>query len=396
MEIITKSSPSPVSRWWILFLVHSSVTSFALNLQMIPPLLPKLISETGLTHTGAGVLMGLFTLPGIFLAIPGGRAADILGGRSVTLWSLALLTAGAVLMVPLHHGFLYAGRLCSGIGGAVLVVAAPQIITRSFHGRELGLAMGFFNTAVPFGTILAFNFLGYLGGEFGIPVVFMATASLSFLSLAAFFLTYAEPRRQHTTGTGSKGTPISKGLGSGIWLVSLIWVLFNISILSYFTYAVDQFTGSGMGSADARFMTSLPMLLSIFLTPVAGVIMHRYGLRWSLIFAGCLLSAGAIYLVLAPDKIMILLWSILLGAGISIVPPAVFTLAGELVPPSRVGTGFGLLTSIFNLGVFIGIPLIGYARDLTLNYQASFIFMSIIMGSGAVVAMISPKLLSKR
>lgn len=396
MNTISASGQFPVSRWWILFLVHASVISFALNLQMIPPLLPRLISEAGLTHTGAGVLMGLFTLPGLFLAIPGGRAADILGGRSVTLWSLAMLTVGAFLMVPLHPGFLYTGRLCSGIGGAVLVVAAPQIIARCFRGRELGLAMGFFNTAVPLGTILAFNFLGYLGGRFGIPMVFMATASFSFLSLTAFFLTYSDPHHENTRKTELTGAETPKGLGSGIWLVSLVWVLFNISILAYFTYAIDHFAEGGMGITAARFMTSLPMLLSIFLTPIAGFIMHRYGLRWSLIFAGCLVSSGAIHFVLTPDKIMILLYSILLGVGISIVPPAVFTLAGELVPPTRVGIGYGLLTTIFNLGVFIGIPFIGHARDLTLSYQASFILMSVIMGLGAVVAAISPWLLSKR
>ena len=387
-------SPS-VSRWWILCLVHVSVLAFALNLQMIPPLLPRLIPEYGLSHTGAGVLMGLFTLPGIFLAIPGGKAADIIGPRNVALWSLALLTTGSFLMIPVHPGFLYIGRLCSGIGGAVLVVVAPQIIARSFQDKELGLAMGFFNTAVPLGTILAFNLLGYFGSRFGIPVVFMATASFTFISLTAFFLTYAEPRPVTAVKTQSVKTEVFSGLGKGIWMISLVWVLFNISILAYFTFAIDHFTGGGMEGSTARFLTSLPMVLSIFLTPVAGLIMHRYGLRWSLVFAGCLLSSVAIYFVFAPHNIMTIILSILIGAGISIVPPAVFTLAGELVPTSRAGTGFGLLSTIFNLGVFFGIPLIGRARDLTLSYQTSFILMSLFMGLGAVLAALSPRFLTK-
>ena len=87
----THASPPLVSRWWILFLVHMSMLVYALNLQMIPPLLPTLITKLGLTHTQAGTLMALFTLPGIFLAIPGGRVSDTIGPRGVALWSLALL-----------------------------------------------------------------------------------------------------------------------------------------------------------------------------------------------------------------------------------------------------------------------------------------------------------------
>jgi len=394
MSTHTQTRSPAISRWWILFLVHLSVLAFALNLQMIPPLVPSLVSEIGLTHTQIGVLMGLFTLPGIFLAIPGGRVSDVIGPRNVALWSLALLTVGAFLMLPLHPGFLYVGRLCSGIGGAVLVVVAPQIIARTFHGRELGLAMGIFNTAVPIGTIVAFNLLGFFAGRFGIPVVIMLTGSFSLVSMTAFFLTYAEPQ-QSPTEAQTAGSKTLKGLGGSIWLISLVWVLFNISILAYFTYAIDHFTGGGMDGSAARFISSLPMLLSIFLTPLAGFAMHRYGLRWSLPLVGCVIASAAILLILTPDKSMIIVWSILLGIGISMVPPAVFTIVGEVVPPSRVGTGYGLMTTIFNLGVFFGIPLIGHARDLTSTYRSSFILMSIIMGLGAVVAALSTRMIAK-
>lgn len=386
----------PVSRWWILFIVHASMIAFAINLQMIPPLLPRLVAGHGLSHTGAGLLMGLFTLPGIFLAIPGGKAADIFGPRSVAIWSLSLLTAGALLMVPPHPGFLYFGRLCAGVGGAVLVVVAPQIIARTFHGRELGLAMGIFNTAVPVGTILAFNLLGYLGGKFGIVIVFTATVSFSMVILTAFYLTYADLGAASSTASGNDLKPEDIRLGTGIWLVSAVWMLFNISILAYFTYAIDHFSSSGLDPSAARFLTSLPMLLSIFLTPVAGIVIHRLKLRWSLAYTGCFISSGAVLLLLTPDTGSVVILSVFLGIGISMVPPAVFTLAGELVPISRAGTGYGLLTATFNLGVFFGIPLVGRARDMTLSYRSSFILMAVVMGLAGAVAIVSSRSLSKK
>jgi len=297
-------------------------------------------------------------------------------------------------MLPLHPGFLYAGRLISGIGGAVLVVVAPQIIARRFRGRELGLAMGIFNTAVPIGTILSFNLLGLVAGKYGIPVALMTCASFSLVSMTAFFLTYGEPPRE-ATGILAQGPGRVSGLGTGIWMVSLVWALFNISILAYFTYSIDHFSGGGIAASAARFLSSLPMLLSILLTPVAGLAMHRYGLRWSLPLVGCAISSAAIILILLSAPVMTLWWSILLGLGISMVPPAVFTIAGEVVPPSKTGTGYGLLTTIFNLGIFFGIPVVGHARDVTLTYRTSFILMAIIMGMGAALAALSARLLSK-
>ena len=92
---------------------------------------------------------------------------------------------------------------------------------------------------------------------------------------------------------------------------------------------------------------------------------------------------------------MIIVWSIVLGLGISLTRPAVFTLLGEVVPASRVGTGYGLLTTIFNLGVFFGIPLIGQVRDLTSSYSTSFIIMAIVMASAAVVSGITMRTISK-
>lgn len=389
-------SASPVSRWWVLFLVHFSVVAFALNFQMIPPLVPDFISLAGLTHTQAGALMGLFTLPGIFLALPGGRVADTIGPRNVALWSLSLLAMGPFIMLPLHTAFLYAGRLCSGIGGAVLVVVAPQIIARFFRGKELGLAMGIFNTAVPLGTILAFNFLGIAAGKLGIPVVLVITSSWTLAALVAFYLTYGDPPLpapaddqavEELDGTVSGNTRGSESLGSSIWIISGIWMLFNISILSYFTFSIDFFIAAGITPPMARFTSSLPMLLSIFLTPLAGFAMHRYGLRWSLSSIGCALSAGSLFLILKSEPHMALPWSFLLGTGIAMVPPVVFTIAGEVVPPSRVGAGYGLLTTIFNLGVFFGIPLMGRVRDTTGSYVTSFLFMIIFMLLGAVISL---------
>ncbi len=382
-----------VSRWWILALVYAAMLSFAVTLQMVPPLVPHLVSRTGMSHAQVGALMGLFTLPGVFLALPGGRVSDALGPRSVGVWALSLMTLGTFLMIPLVPSFLYLGRVCSGIGAGVLVVVAPQIIATRFAGRDLGRAMGIFNTAVPLGSIVAFNLLGSLADRFGVLVSITATAGLSLVALTVFYLTYADPHLP-AKARSDDITSIVSGLGKGIWLTAVTWTLFNIGVLAYFTYVIDHFIAAGIPEAKARFLGSLPMLVALGMTPLAGLTIHRFGLRWSLPVAGCLISSIAVAAIGLDPGRAVVFWSIVLGAGISLVPPAIFTIVGHMVPPSRIGTGYGILTTVFNLGVFLGIPLIGHARDISGNYASSFITMSVLLVLGTVMGGISYRMLS--
>ena len=91
-----------------------------------------------------------------------------------------------------------------------------------------------------------------------------------------------------------------------------------------------------------------------------------------------------------------MMWSVVLGIGLSLVPPAVFTIAAEVVPPARLGTGYGLLSTLFNVGIFLGIPLVGKVRDITGGYQASFGLMTAFLLAGGFLSVISARLLSNR
>ena len=373
------------SRWWILGLVHFSVFSFAVTLQMIPPILGFLVRDLGLSHAQAGTLMGLFTLPGIFLALPGGYLTDRFGPGIIGIGSLALMCAGTFVMLPLNPILLYSGRLLAGVGGSVLIVVAPQIISKRFLGRELGLAMGIFSTAVPLGTIISFNFLGRAAENRGIPSVIVIAGTLSLAALSVYAFACSQLQKDHRTSKSSRSGPGLRSLGRDIWFVALVWTLFNMGIMSFFTFGINYFAISGFGPEMANLMGSLPMVLSIPLVPVFGYIIDRRKWRAGPLAAGSIICSAAFFLLVV-DPARAVLWTVLLGLGVSIVPPVIFTLAGEVVPPERAGMSFGLLTAMFNAGILVGIPLVGFIKDLTGTYTASFSLMSLFSLAGAATA----------
>ncbi len=102
-------------RWVILGIVYLSMLSYAFVFQVIPPVLSLIIADLGLSHTEAGLLMGLFALPGVFLSIPVGMLVDRYGPRNLIILCLASMIVGSI-MVMMGRSFpvLAVGRLIAG------------------------------------------------------------------------------------------------------------------------------------------------------------------------------------------------------------------------------------------------------------------------------------------
>ncbi len=385
----------PRPSWRVLVLAYLASLAFAFSFQMIPPLMPQLVGEQGLSHGGVGLLMGLFTFPGILLSLPGGVLGDRVGHGRVALVSLALMTAGTALMLPLSPPALFGGRFLAGCGAAVLVTVVPPILNRAFSGPRTGLAMGIFNTGVPLGTLVSFNLLGGIARQVGPATVLGGVAGLCAATGLCFWLGYQDHPQDWAGRREIQPVPPPvppragfslRGLGAGLWMLSLAWGLYNVSVLGFLTFGADFLVLRGFGPAAADFTASLPMLASIGLVPLAGWLMRTPRHKGAAILAGCAVPAAAILLVLA-DPAHSTAWTILMGVGMGAIPPAVFTAVPLLVPPGRVATGFGMLNSVFNLFVFTGIPAVGLLRDATGGYAAGFTALAAAGFAGAAFSL---------
>ena len=60
------------SRWAVLALVVVARTAVGFQFQSVAAVGPFLVGDLGLTYAQLGTLIGLYHLPGAFLALPGG------------------------------------------------------------------------------------------------------------------------------------------------------------------------------------------------------------------------------------------------------------------------------------------------------------------------------------
>ncbi len=350
------------------------MVAFALVFQSIPPILPLIISELNITRAQAGLLMSLFALPGIFIAIPSGIISDRLGMRKVGLASLILMVIGT-FVVGISSSFLSisVGRLISGIGALTLAIVLPQLLSRWFMGKELGIGMGVFNTAMPLGTITSFNVLGVLGGNLGWQSPILVTTVLSVFALLIFLWLFKEPTVEIKRHESSLSSNIAN-LGTSIWIVGFTWMWFNAAFISFLTFAKDFFESKGYEPGFAGFMSSIVMMGSLFLSPLIGYLVYRFGKEKILIVIGG--AALAILMFFLPASSLHLLLLVLIGVFVAFVPAPVFSLPSKIVQPKDLGLSFGILTACLNVGVLAGPYLTGLAFDLTGEYVTSFYIMS--------------------
>ncbi len=65
------------------------------------------------------------------------------------------------------------------------------------------------------------------------------------------------------------------------------------------------------------------------------------------------------------------------GFTAALIPAPVFSLGAEVVNRERLGMGYGILSTLNNVGIFVGPQLVGLSRDATGSYRASFWLMAL-------------------
>ena len=373
-------------------MVYICMLVFALTLQFLPPILPTIIPIFQLTHTQAGLLMSLFTLPSIFLAILAGLLSDRWGTYKIGLFSFFLVIAGT-LTFAFSDTFVLAGfgRTIAGSGAVILTIVAAKILSQWFRGREVGSAMGIYNTAMPVGSIICFSTFGKLAADVGWQMPVFITAAVGLLGLVAFlFLFKSAPNLpQNETRNTKEGKNIFSNvlhIAGLVWMAALCWLLFNAAVISFSTFAPDFFVSQGETIGHAGFLTSLLMWGSLIISPIIGRLIDKFNSHGIFIgFGGFILAISLIFVTktmsfVPPMAVM--------AVAVAFVPTPVFSYLSKNLPPKDLGLGFGILGMVSGVGMFFGPYLSGLIREKTGSYETTFLFLaalSLIVAAAAVI-----------
>ena len=120
----------------------------------VPPVIPLLHADLGLTQTGLGILSGLPSLMFAWAAVPGSLLIARLGARptlvlGLTATALASALRGAASEVVL----LDAATLAMGLGIAVMQPSLPPLV-RAWLPRGIGFGTAVYTSGLLIGEVL--------------------------------------------------------------------------------------------------------------------------------------------------------------------------------------------------------------------------------------------------
>jgi predicted MFS family arabinose efflux permease len=367
------------NRWFILAVLFLARTSMGFQFQSVASVSPFLIDELAIDYAMLGTLIGLYKLPGIVFALPGGMLGRRFGDKQVVLCGLVMMALGGVLTGTAEdYATAVAGRTLSGCGGVLLNILLAKMTMDWFAKRELVLAMAILVNSWPFGIALALIVQSAAAVALGWPAVLYGTAALSMLSFAVIAIGYRPPPGlEMAAPAAGRWFALSRAEAGGVTLAAVVWTLYNVGLILIVSFGPTFLIARGLPLEEAAWMVSLGTWLGIATVPLGGYLAHRWG-RPNLVMVVSLTAAGAICAVMPWVQSPLLPF---IAFGIFAWAPAgpIMALVSETLSADNRAQGMGLFYTCYYAGMGVLPPLAGLARDLSGSPDAPIYFASAMM-----------------
>ena len=334
-------------------LLTVAVVLTALNLRpaitSVGPLLPEMRGALGASDTWAGILT---TLPGLCLAAAG-LAAPWLSrriglGRTVSA-ALLVLVAGLLIRVCDGPLVVLGGTLVATAGIALINVLIPVIIRGSFPA-QVGLMTGIYTAALQGGGALGSAVTPVLDHALGgWRSALGAWSALALVALAAWVVG-ARGFDRPGAAAPAAATNGRSLLGSKLaWTVTLFFGTQSFIAYVVMGWLPAVLIDNGISETGAGLLLGLISLIAVPISLIVSPLAARRDSQsgW-IVGLGILGIAGILGLLIAPAAAP-LLWSVLVGPGMSVFSLALTVIAlrardaQDTASLSGMAQGFGYL-----------------------------------------------------
>ena len=376
--------PGASLRWAMLGVIFLTRTSLGFQFQSIAALTPFLVPAFDLSYAEVGLLMGLFMLPGVVIALPGGLLGQRFGSLRVVVAGLGLMILGG--MIVSYSGGLHTaafGRAIGGVGGVLVNILLARMVADWFREHELQTAMGLMLSAWPFGMALALVILGHLAAATSWRVAEYLTVAAAGLALALIVLAYRQPpaARAADASAGAEPARFHLGVPGRVWALAVCagigWAVFNASVIVVVSFAPSFLMTHGASVGEAGGTTGLALWISIVSVPLGGLVADRIKRPRLLIVAGCV--ATTLTITCAARAPWPALWLVVSGIVLGLVPGGLMALLPRAVRPEHLATALGVFYAFFYLGMALSQTVAGFLRDITGDASMPLLFAASLM-----------------
>jgi MFS family permease len=317
----------------------------------------------GGTDVQVGVAVAAVAAASVLARPLAGRLADGRGYRPIMLAGIAVCAvSGALYAVTPTFALLLVVRLLHGVGEAAVYTAGAAwlvaLCPAERRGRVVGLYGIFMWSGITLGALIGVSALTLSG--FGLVWVFCAAIPLVGLAFVA----------------AKEGiSPAGDGKGGGTLLppparipgVSLSLASFGYAALAGFVilHLTARDIAGGIAAFNAYGVTYIGVRLFVGGWP------DKFGAGRVALWSAVVEAVGLVLVAVAPNLVVGVIGGLVIGAGLSLLFPALALLVINNTPEARRGTALGAFTSFWDLGIVLGGPISGLVAGLA-GYPSVF------------------------
>ncbi|MEM9048727.1 MAG: MFS transporter [Pseudomonadota bacterium] len=383
----SQSKQAGWGRWALLGGVWLVYLCFGLTIAAMGPLVAPISAELGIGPAGMGAILGAWPLVYIAAAIPCGMLLDRLGERiCLALATLVMGLSGLMRGLAESPEALFAAVALFGIGGPLISVGAPRLITRSFTGPARGTAMGLYITGPALGGIAALSLtnsvaMPAMGGDW--RAVLMLYAGIV-LAGGAIWLAIAWAARDAVQGPG-EGKKFNLAAFAEILRLPAVRLILLMSVGIFFlnhalnNWLPEMLRQRGLSPAEAGYWASIPTVIGIagaLIIPRLATPARRLAIMAALFGASFLAS-----LLLQRDPgAPLILGLILQGVARSSMMTIAILLLMETrgVPAERLGLAGGMFFTTAEIGGVLGPLTFGALAEWSGGFSVSLAALSLV------------------
>ncbi len=397
MTETVRPEPSRGFRWVVLIFISLTMFGNYYVYDCIAPVADLLAKQLGFSESNIGLLQAIYSIPNVVMVLIGGYIVDRIGTRkAIFIFGTLCFIGSIVTCLSGALSVMAAGRLIFGLGAESLIVAVTTAVAKWFRGKELSFAFGINLMISRAGSLLAQQSPSWAGFAYNYwrnpLLISVGFGALCIVGAIVYWVleVYAEKKYQVGPAGATDKVVFSdvKAFGLSYWYIVALCITFYSAIFPFETFAYQFFMDVHHVSREAGGdLVGMLTLFTMFGTPMFGLFVDRLGKRALLMMLGSLLlipvylmmaymrsaSYVTVYLPSSADghfafvahhlPPILLLTMAMMGIAFSLIPAVMWPSVAYLVDQSKLGTAYGLMTMIQNIGLAGFNLMVGWAND---------------------------------
>lgn len=375
-----------MTRWHMLALLFAARIGLGINFQAMGSVGDQLGDAFGLSYAQIGLMIGLFTAPGLFLALPAGYAGRFASDRLLCGLGLAGLAIGALVTAAAPGPDQIAvGRLVAGAGSLFAMLYFTKMAADWFEGCEMATVMSILVMSWPFGIAIGQVGHTWLAEAFGWRLPFLTAAAYCAVAALAVFALYRAPNDLPRLPASGKARLLPREWAL-VAYAGVAWGAFNAGYVTYLSFGPEMLKAQGLGVLAAASIISVGSWIMIGSGTICGQIADRLGHTNRILAVTMAAAIIALLLLSVPGAG---LGASLLFGLVGMAPAGVIiALAGQAVAVERRAFGMGVFLTIYYAIITAAPPLAGWIFDKTGAPDGAILFAAALFAVVLPAAML--------